>query len=138
MPADKRVAGPEHEREAPPPVQQPADAGVEHALDEHVDGFAVPAEAGLEHRETGLHAEHEERAEQNPAGVDRIDQVPGDHGLVRVGGLLSEHGVPGRHADENRAAEDDGEERHDSHGLASEQQHSVLPPLRVVQPRTEA
>ena len=84
MPADEGVARAEHEREAPAPVQKAADAGVEHAFDQHVDGFTVSAEAGFEHREAGLHAEHEERAEQHPAGVDRVDQVAGDRGLVRI------------------------------------------------------
>ena len=75
----------EHEREAPAPVQQAAHAGVEHAFDQHVDGFAIAAEAGFEHREAGLHAEHEKRAEQHPARVDRIDQVAGNGRLVGIG-----------------------------------------------------
>ena len=85
MPADEGVAAAEHEREAPSPVQKPADAGVEHAFDQHVDGFTISTEAGFEHREARLHAEHEERAEQNPAGVDRVDDVAGRRGLVWIG-----------------------------------------------------
>ena len=85
MPADEGVAPAEHEREAPSPVQKPADARVEHAFDQHVDGFTISTEAGLEHGEARLHAEHEERAEQNPAGVDRVDDVAARRGLVRIG-----------------------------------------------------
>ena len=93
VPADEGVAPAEHEREAPSPVQKAADAGVEHAFDQHVDGFAISTEARLEHREARLHAEHEERAEQHPAGVDRVDDVAGGRGLVRIGGAAGAGGV---------------------------------------------
>ena len=105
MPADEGVAPAEHEREAPSPVQKPADAGVEHAFDQHVDGFAISTEAGLEHGEARLHAEHEERAEQNPAGVDRVDDVAGRRGLVRIGGRRGRGGAAAPRATPARPAE---------------------------------
>jgi len=135
VPADERVAGAEHEREAPAPVEQAAHAGVEHALDEHVDGFAVTTEAGLEHREAGLHAEDEEGAEQHPAGVDGIDQIAGDDRFVGIGRRgLGEHRVAGQGAEQQRAADDQREQGDQAKRSAREQQRSVFPPFVVAQP----
>ena len=63
VPTDESVAAAKHEREAERPVQQAAHARVEHAFDQHVDGFAVSAHPRFEHGEARLHAEDQECAE---------------------------------------------------------------------------
>ena len=60
MRADEAVAVLEHEGEAPGPEHDAADAGVGDAFDEDVDRLARAGEAGFEHHEADLHAEHEE------------------------------------------------------------------------------
>ena len=75
MIADEAVAVAEHEREADGVEQNAAEAGIHHAFHQHVYGFAGAAEAGFEHREADLHAEHQERRDQCPGGVDRVDDI---------------------------------------------------------------
>ena len=75
MPADEGIAAAKHECKAPSPVKQTADAGVEDAFDQDVDGFAASTEARFKHGKTGLHSEHEKRAKQHPAGVDCVDVI---------------------------------------------------------------
>ena len=65
----------ELEGEPEGPVQEAAQAGVEHALHEHVHRLPGPGEAGLEAHEPGLHEEHQEGGHQHPHRVDRADQV---------------------------------------------------------------
>src|ERR1700722_1623850 len=59
--ADKPVAVREHESKTYGVKKNAAQARVHHTLDENVNRFARAAEAGLEHRKSDLHAEHEER-----------------------------------------------------------------------------
>ena len=73
--ADEAVAVAEHERETDGVEQNAAKAGVHDAFHQHVHRLARTAEAGFEHREADLHAEHQERRDQRPHGVDRIDDV---------------------------------------------------------------
>ena len=75
--ADEAVAVPELEGEADRPVEESAQARVEHALEEHVDRFPGPGETGLEAHEPGLHEEDQERGNQHPDRVDRTDEVVG-------------------------------------------------------------
>ena len=77
----------EHEGEADRPEQDAADAGVGDAFDEDVHRLALAGEAGFEHDEADLHAEDEERGDQRPGGVDRVDR------RHRVGGCISAGGV---------------------------------------------
>jgi hypothetical protein len=72
--ADDAVAQTELEGEPDRPVQEAAEAGVEHALQQHVDRFPGAGEARLEGHEAGLHEEDEERRDQHPGGVDRTDE----------------------------------------------------------------
>src|SRR5205814_4294399 len=69
--ADEAVASTEHERETPRPEQDAAQASVDDALEQDVDGLARAGEAGLEGHETRLHEEHQKRRHQHPQGVDR-------------------------------------------------------------------
>ena len=69
------VARAEHEGEAPGVEEEPAETGVDDALHEDVDRLARAAEAGFEHGEAGLHAEDEERRDERPHRVDRVDDV---------------------------------------------------------------
>ena len=71
--SDERRAGAEHEGKAPRPEGHAADAGVDDAFDQDVDRFARAREAGLEHHEADLHAEHQEGRDQRPDGVDCVD-----------------------------------------------------------------
>ena len=73
--ADEPVAVAEHEGEAESVEEQPAEARIDDALHQHVDRFARAAESGFEHREADLHSEHQERRDQRPDGVDRVDDV---------------------------------------------------------------
>ena len=80
--SDPPVARAEHEREAEHVERDATDRGVDDALDHDVRDFARSGEATFEHHEPGLHEEHQERREQSPHGVDRIDDVLGLHGRV--------------------------------------------------------
>jgi len=53
--------------------EESAQAGVEYAFNPHVDSFAASTETGFKHRETSLHAEHQEGCNQRPAGVQWVD-----------------------------------------------------------------
>ena len=72
---DETVAVAEHEGEAPGVEEKTAEAGVDDAFHQHVYGFARAAEARFEHRESDLHAEHQECRDQRPHRVDRVDDV---------------------------------------------------------------
>src|SRR3954469_10002957 len=58
--ADKAVAVGEHKCKADGVEENAAETGIHHALYKHVHGFAGATEAGLEHRESNLHAEYKE------------------------------------------------------------------------------
>ena len=73
--ADEAVAVAEHEGKAEGVEQNAAEAGVDDAFHQYVDGFAGAAESGFEHGEAHLHAEHEERRDQRPNRVERVDDV---------------------------------------------------------------
>ena len=66
---DESVPMSEHEGEAPCPEKNSAEAGVEDAFDEDVDGFTGAAEPGFEHREADLHAEDQKRRKKYPKSV---------------------------------------------------------------------
>jgi hypothetical protein len=75
--ADDPVAQPELEGEADRPVEEAAQAGVEHAFQQHVDRFPGAGETRLEGHEAGLHEDDEERRDQHPRGVSRADEAVG-------------------------------------------------------------
>jgi hypothetical protein len=88
-----------------------------------------PAEARLEHREAGLHAEDEERRDERPHRVDRIhDRVARER--RRVLGM-------DRRADHARRERHQAEDADDAERLAGEQQIAVAPPFRIAQPRAQ-
>ena len=70
--ADEAVARAEHEREAPCPEQDAAEAGVDDPFEEDVDRLTRPGKTGLEAHEAGLHEEHQERRNDRPHRVHRI------------------------------------------------------------------
>ena len=91
---DELVAGAEHEGEAPRPEQEPAEARVGDALEQDVRRLPDAGEARFQHHEPGLHEEHEERGDEHPHRVQRVDDVvPGqlrrrlpDNGGTGLGG----------------------------------------------------
>ena len=87
---DPAVAGAEHERKPERPEQHAAQARVGNAFEHDVRDFTRSPEAGFEHHEPGLHEEHQERGNQHPHRVDRVDDVGR---LDRD--LLAEHRGPG-------------------------------------------
>ncbi len=103
--ADEAVAVFEHEGEAPCPERNAADAGVDDAFDEDVDGLALAGEARLEHDEADLHAEDEERGDQRPRRVDGVDGVHWINGVRR---LCARNGrkSPGDDTDDGGEAEE--------------------------------
>ena len=91
------------QREAADPVAEHADR-IDHEVHAHrVRGVLRAGEAGLDHREPGLHEHDEEAGEQRPDEVDG-DLVVADrlHHLAerRIGGVLDRHvlGRAGRRA----------------------------------------
>src|SRR5207249_11393674 len=64
--ADEAVAATELEREADGPVQEAAQARVEHALEKDVDALLRSRDPGFEGHEARLHEEHQERSDQHP------------------------------------------------------------------------
>ena len=74
---DPAVPGAEHEREAERPEEDAAQTRVGDALEHDVRDFTGSSEAGFQHHEAGLHEEHEERRDQHPHRVDRVDDVVG-------------------------------------------------------------
>ena len=110
--------------------QNAAEAGVDDAFHQHVDGFARAAEAGFEHREADLHAEHEERRDQRPDRVDRVDDVVALED--RIGG-------------EDFKAEQVGIEKvsysnqqDDTADFTGQHNHAVAAPFRGTQPFAKA
>ena len=86
--ADQAVAVAELEGEAERPVEDPAQAGVEHALHQHVHGLPGPGEPGLKPHEPGLHEEDQEGGDQHPDRVDRAHEIVGRvGGICKVGAL---------------------------------------------------
>ena len=83
MVSDEAIAMAEHEREAECEEQQAAQAGVNDALHQYVDGLAGSAEAGLQHGESNLHAENKKGRNQRPNRVKWIDDVGRLHFGVR-------------------------------------------------------
>src|SRR5258706_3324653 len=71
------VAVSKHEGKTDGVKQNAAKTSIHHALHQHVHGFTGAAEAGFQHGETDLHAEHEECGDQRPGSVDRIDDISG-------------------------------------------------------------
>ena len=70
---DEAIAMAEHEGEAPCIEEEPAEARVDDAFENHVDRLTRTGEARLEKHEAGLHEEHEERRDDGPHRVDRVD-----------------------------------------------------------------
>jgi len=73
--ADEPVAMAEHECEAPGVKKNAAKTRVYDAFHQDVHRFARPAEPGLQHRESDLHAEDEEGCDQCPDCVYRVNNV---------------------------------------------------------------
>jgi hypothetical protein len=92
---DKRKdpAGTEGEAKTDRPIGDRAHAQVGHHLGDHCADVLHPAEADLEHRETGLH-EHDETG-----GDDHPYRVGGDAGCLCRRGIV---GGQGRHRNKSR------------------------------------
>ncbi len=130
MVADKAVAVAEHEGEANGVEEQTAEAGVDDALHQHVDGLAGAAEACLQHGEADLHAEDEEGGDQRPDRVDWVDDV-----------IALEAGVGGEDLVAEEAGVevvDDGGDGYEAGDLAHEEHTTVLAPLRIVEAFAQA
>ena len=112
--ADEAVALAELEGEADRPVQDTAEAGVEHALEQDVHRLARTGEARLERHEPRLHEEHEEGGDEHPHGVDGADEV------VRPVGDRSNRAGAGRRVDEEGEALHHPEDRPDAEHLAAD------------------
>src|SRR5690242_601652 len=121
------VAMTEHEREANGVEQDATEASVHYAFYEHVYGFAAAAETGFKHREADLHPENQERGDESPCSIDRIDHVAGFD--RRISGVC---------AGEEFAGADHHQEHHQSYAqsLAAQQYLPVLAPFRIAQPQS--
>ena len=75
MIADEAVAVGEHEGKADSVEEDAAKTGVHYAFHQHVDGFTGTTEAGFQHGESNLHAEHQEGGDQRPCCVHRVHDV---------------------------------------------------------------
>jgi len=86
--ADERVAMTEHERVADRPEQHAADGGIQDTFHQDVYRLFGAGEAGLQHDESGLHAEDEEGGDQRPRGVDGVHhrRLMRSVGLSRMSG----------------------------------------------------
>ncbi len=118
----------EHEREADRVKQNSAQARVHNAFHQDVYSLARTAEDGLEHLENYLKYEHQERCDQGPRRVDRIDDVVAlEYWRTALREAAETHQI---------GTQQDGaqqEQRH-AHELAHEQHRSITSPLRVGQP----
>ena len=56
----------EHEGQPYSVKENAAEAGIDDALHQHVDGFARAAETGFKHGEADLHAENKKRRHERP------------------------------------------------------------------------
>ena len=118
--ADEAVPRAEHEREAPGPEQNAAEAGVDDPLEEDVHRLARPGEPGLEEHEPRLHEEHEERRDERPHRVDRVDVR-----RRRRCGVIREGLVP----EVVRDSPDDQHEEREPQRLAAEERVENTPSL---------
>src|SRR6185295_12104000 len=73
--ANEPVAMAEHEGKAESVEKDPAQASVHDTLHQDVHGFSRSTKAGLQHGKPDLHAEDQERRNQSPDGVERVDNV---------------------------------------------------------------
>ena len=123
---DEPVAVPELEREADRPVEETAQARVEHALQQHVDGLTRSGEARLQTHEPRLHEEHEERGHEHPYRVDGADEVV--RGVMHDAGRCSRGGVqiPVRRL---HRSQEQGDRSH----LARQDDRDQLSPVLVLQ-----
>src|SRR5450631_262362 len=120
MVSDETVAMAKHEGEAKGIEEDAAEAGVNDAFHEDVDGFAGAAEPGFEHGEADLHSEDKKSRDERPNGVDGIDHVGGFD--FSIGGVDDgeEH---------SRGDGDEQEHDGDAHGFASQHGPAVTAPL---------
>ena len=72
MIADEAVAMGEHEGKTDGVEENAAKTGVHYAFHQHVDGFTGTTEAGFQHGESDLHAEHQEGGDQRPMVFHRV------------------------------------------------------------------
>jgi hypothetical protein len=89
--ADEAVSVGEHESEAPRVKEESAEARIDDAFEKHVDRLPRSGEARLEKHEAGLHEEYEERRDDGPHRIDRVDvrrswRCGGGRRLVRESG----------------------------------------------------
>jgi hypothetical protein len=106
MVADEAVAVSEHKGEADCVEENSAKASIHHALDEHIHRFTGTTEAGFEHREPDLHSEYQERGDERPRRVYRInDIVPLEVGVGCEGMAAHEDGHEGHDRQHRRNAD---------------------------------
>ena len=126
--ADEAVAVCEHEREPDGVKQNAAEARVHHAFHENVHGFAGSAETGFQHRESDLHTEDQERGDQRPHGIDRVDDVVAFQVGIRGEGVS---------AYKNGYEADDAQNQCNADTFSGKQQLAVAPPFRIPQPHAQ-
>ncbi len=126
MIADEAVAVREHEGKTDGVEENAAKTGVHYAFHEHVDGFTGTTEAGFQHGEADLHAEHQEGGDQRPGGVYRVDHVGSfDLRRARLGIHVSKEG--------RRDDCHDRQHQADAQHFAGQQRPSIAAPFRVPQ-----
>src|SRR6267142_4319794 len=72
---DKSVAVAKHECETDSEEENAAETCIDDAFHQDVDGFARATEASLQHGEANLHTKDQERSDQGPNSIQRIDNV---------------------------------------------------------------
>src|SRR5258708_31453848 len=118
------VAVAKHECEPDGIEQDAAKACVHDTFHENVHGFAGATEAGFQHGEAYLHAEHKKRSYQCPCRVHRIDHVGGFNlGSAGLGVDVSEEQTSDNGHDEQNQTH--------SHYFPAEQRASVPPPFCI-------
>src|ERR1700692_2198491 len=127
--ADEAVSVCEHKREADGIEENSTKASIHDAFDEDVHRFAGTAEAGFEHGEADLHAEDEERGDECPRGVYRINNIVSLK--IRIGrkGMSANEYVNDGH---------DRQHQRDADAFAGEQSCSVLAPFRTTKALAQA
>src|SRR2546423_7725315 len=82
--SDKSVAVAKHESETESEEEDSAKTGIDDALHQHVDGLARTTESRFQHGEADLHTKDQERRDEGPNCVQRIDYVVALY--FRIGG----------------------------------------------------
>src|SRR5439155_17677748 len=82
--SDKSVAVAKHESETESEEEDSAKTGIDDALHQHVDGLSRATESRFQHGEADLHTKDQERRDERPNCVQRIDNVVALY--FRIGG----------------------------------------------------